>query len=145
MTVMDFGCGMGLFTIAMARLVGENGRVIAVDLQQPMLEVLGKRAQKAGVLRCVTLRHCEADSIGVSDSIDFALAFFSVHEVPDQRHLLAEIRDCLRDGGRLLIAEPIVHVPATAFQRTVSLAKEVGFTEKDRPGVRFSRAVLLSM
>ena len=49
MTVMDVGCGMGLFAIAMARLVGPTGKVIAVDLQQQMLDVLGKRALKAGV------------------------------------------------------------------------------------------------
>ena len=44
MTVLDFGCGMGLFAIALAKLVGETGKVIAVDLQQQMLDVLVKRA-----------------------------------------------------------------------------------------------------
>ena len=48
MTAMDFGCGMGMFSIAMAQLVGSKGRVIAVDLQQAMLDVLQKRARKAG-------------------------------------------------------------------------------------------------
>ena len=46
MTAMDFGCGMGMFSIAMAKLVGDKGRVIAVDLQQKMLDVLQKRARR---------------------------------------------------------------------------------------------------
>jgi 2-polyprenyl-3-methyl-5-hydroxy-6-metoxy-1,4-benzoquinol methylase len=49
MTVLDVGCGMGFFSIGMARMVGDEGRVIAVDLQQKMLDVLWRRAQRAGV------------------------------------------------------------------------------------------------
>lgn len=48
MTVMDVGCGMGLFSMPMARIVGNQGRVIAVDLQQEMFDVL-RRAEQAGV------------------------------------------------------------------------------------------------
>ena len=82
MTAMDFGCGMGLFSIAMAKLVGDGGRVIAVDLQQKMLDVLQKRAAKAGVADRITTHRCTAVSVGRSEPIDFALAFYSAHEVP---------------------------------------------------------------
>ena len=47
--MLDVGCGMGLFSLAMAKLVGDQGQVIAVDLQQKMLDVLRRRAEKAGV------------------------------------------------------------------------------------------------
>ena len=69
MTAMDFGCGMGLFAIAMARLAGENGRVIAVDLQQKMLDVASRRAERAGVLERMTFHRCEAKSIGVREPL----------------------------------------------------------------------------
>ena len=49
MTVLDVGPGMGFFTIPAARMVGNSGRVIAVDLQEKMLKSLVKRAEKAGV------------------------------------------------------------------------------------------------
>ena len=49
MTAMDFGCGMGFFSIPMAKLVEASGTVIAVDLQSQMLRTLRKRAEKAGV------------------------------------------------------------------------------------------------
>ena len=39
MSVLDFGCGMGIFSVAMARMVGDEGQVIAVDVQQQMLEL----------------------------------------------------------------------------------------------------------
>ena len=101
MTVMDFGCGMGMFSIAMAQLVGSKGRVIAVDLQQKMLDVLQKRARKAGVLDRIRTHRCEPDSIGLDEPVDFALAFYSAHEVPDLRRLLGEIHGSLRPQGRL--------------------------------------------
>lgn len=143
MTVMDFGCGMGMFAITLARLVGDQGQVIAIDLQQKMLDVLLKRATQQTVAERIRTHRCEADSMGFNAPIEFALAFYSVHEVPDQRRLLSEICACLRPKGRLLVAEPIRHVPAKDFETMVSFAKEIGFEEEERPCIRLSRAVVL--
>ena len=145
MTVMDFGCGMGMFAIAMGRLVGDQGQVIAVDLQQKMLDVLVKRAKRAGVAERIRTHRCEADSIGFDKAavIDFALAFYSVHEVPDQRRLLGEISALLRPEGHLLVVEPIKHVPDKDFEKMVSLAEEVGFAVDERPHTRLSTSVVL--
>jgi len=142
MTAMDFGCGMGLFSIAMAKFVGDGGRVIAVDLQQKMLDVLQKRAKKAGVVDRITTHRCEADSIGLTEPIDFALAFYSAHEVPDLRRLLGEIHGCLRAQGKLLLAEPIGHVTANDFQQMISVANEIGLQEDERPRIRMSHAAV---
>ena len=83
---------MGLFSIAMAKMVGKDGRVIAVDLQQQMLDVLERRARMAGVADRITAHRSEATSIGLTEPVDFALAFYSAHEVPDLRRLLTEIQ-----------------------------------------------------
>jgi ubiquinone/menaquinone biosynthesis C-methylase UbiE len=143
MTAMDFGCGMGFFAIPMARLVGSLGRVVTVDLQQEMLDVLCKRAAKAGVADRINACRCEPDSIGVGGEMDFVLAFYSVHEVPNQQRLLGEIHGCLCPRGSLLLVEPIGHVTASAFQRTLFLAEEAGFELQDRPRIRLSHAALL--
>lgn len=145
MTALDFGCGMGMFTIAMARLVGETGRVISVDLQQPMLDVLARRAARGQMAQRIRVHHCEAESIGLSETqaVDFALAFYCVHEVPEPNRLLGEIQALLRPGGRLLIAEPIGHVRTDAFARTLSQAGGHGFQVEDRPRIRLSHAVVL--
>ena len=49
MTVMDVGCGMGFFSIGMAKMVGDKGKVLSVDIQPKMLEITIKRAKRAGV------------------------------------------------------------------------------------------------
>ena len=85
MTVMDVGCGMGLFSIAMAKMVGDSGLVIAVDLQPKMLDVLWRRAAASGRGRPHSTSQMRAGSPGCRGQADFALAFMMVHEVPDQR------------------------------------------------------------
>jgi 2-polyprenyl-3-methyl-5-hydroxy-6-metoxy-1,4-benzoquinol methylase len=142
MTVMDVGCGMGFFSIAMARMVGENGTVIAVDFQQQMLDVLRRRAAKAGVVDRIRFHKCEQDSLGIDVQADFALAFMMVHEVPDPRRLLAEIYGCLNPGGKLLVAEPKIHVRGPAFRQTMAAAEDVGFRVAQEPPVRWCRAVV---
>jgi ubiquinone/menaquinone biosynthesis C-methylase UbiE len=142
MTVMDVGCGMGLFSIAMAKMVGDHGLVIAVDLQQKMLDVVRKRAEMHGVANRIRTHRCEANRLGIEVSVDFALAMMMVHEVPDQSRLLDEIHGCLKPGGKLLVAEPKIHVPGKAFAKTVTIAMELGFRPIGEPRVHGCRAVV---
>jgi len=128
MTVMDFGCGMGLFSIAMARLVGPKGRIVAADLQQKMLDVLKRRAAKAGVADRIDAHCCKADSIGYAKPVDLALAFYSIHEVPHPGQAIAEILGLLKPEGRFLVVEPIGHVDSAEFRTLISLSQKAGFT-----------------
>lgn len=144
MTVMDVGCGMGFFSIPMATFVGAEGRVLSVDLQRKMLDVLVERARKAGVFERIETHCCEAESIGVDRSVDFALAFYSAHEVPDQRRLLGDVYQCLRPSGHFLVVEPIGHVRASAFDKMLALSRGVGFKLEGQPHVRMSRTALLA-
>lgn len=139
--VLDLGCGAGFFTIGLARLAGPEGRVIAVDLQPEMLVKVEKRAQKAGLH--VYTHQPQPDQIGLKGPVDFALAFWMVHEVPNQQDFLSEVYRMLRLGGQLLVAEPMIHVNEKAFSKTCALAKDIGFELLPPPVVGFSWAVLL--
>lgn len=142
-TVLDFGCGMGFFSIPMARWVGRQGCVIAADLQAEMLQVLRRRAAKAGVANRIRTHRCQSDSVGIDQPIDFALAFYSAHEVPEPRRLFREIHQSLRSEAKLLIVEPVGHVSADDFQKMMSIAEGLGFWRQKGPPVRLSRTALL--
>ncbi len=135
---LDVGCGMGFNSLGLARLVGAGGRVIAVDVQPEMLEVLGKRAARAGLGERIETRVCAADRIGVSEPVGFAVAFWMVHEVPDAGQLMRDLHACLRPGGHLLIAEPRFHVSRGDFDEEIKLAEAAGLALVDRPKVRLS-------
>ena len=118
--------------------------MIAVDLQPQMLDMLRRRAEKAGVAGRIELRRCEKDRLGLAAQADFTLVFAMLHEVPDQPRLLAEIRDCLKPGGRLLLAEPPLHVTKKAFASELAEAEAAGFRIADRPRIRWAHAVVLA-
>jgi ubiquinone/menaquinone biosynthesis C-methylase UbiE len=141
MTVMDVGCGVGWFSIPMAKMVGEKGNVIAVDLQPQMLDMLRRRAEKAGVH--IELHQCQQDRLGLDVQADFAIVFAMLHEVPDQARLLGEIYSYLKPGSKLLLAEPPMHVSGKKFANEVAVGEEVGFQVIDRPRLRWSHAVVL--
>lgn len=143
--VADVGCGPGFFTIAMARLVGPTGRVIAADVQPEMFEMTRRHARRAGVEDRITFLRCERDRIGLSEQVDFVLAFYMVHEVPDRARLFAEIRSMLKPDGSFLFVEPKMHVPGAQFLESVRLATEAGLLATEQPVVRFSKAVLFEL
>ena len=141
MSVLDFGCGMGLFSIAAARLVGQTGRVFAIDLQPQMLSTLSNRATRAGVADRIQTHACPRDSLGIRVSCEFAIAFWSLHETPDQRVILSEVFELLAHGGRLLVAEPRGHVTGKAFDEMTAVAEAIGYRIDGQPAIRLSRAV----
>jgi SAM-dependent methyltransferase len=143
MKVLDIGCGAGFASLGIADLVGEEGLVISADIQPQMLNMVKKRTAKAGLHNRIRIHRCDSNHIGVEEEVDFAVAFFMIHEVPDSRAFLEELYALLKPGGRLFLSEPIVHVSGRDFERTVEEAQSIGFTVSERPGVRFSRAVVL--
>jgi ubiquinone/menaquinone biosynthesis C-methylase UbiE len=127
--VLDVGCGMGFFSLPIARMIGETGRVVCVDLQERMIKGLIKRAKKAGLTDRIDARTCGKNSLDVNDiagKIDFALAFALVHEVRDKERLFSEIYDSLNNDGKFLIVEPKGHVSDKDFEKTVFIAESAG-------------------
>jgi len=146
MTVMDVGCGMGFFSLDMARMVGPDGRVVCVDLQPRMIKALVRRASKAGLADRIDERLCSPDSLGLDDlagHIDFALVFAVVHEVPDAPALLAQLHSLLKSEGRLLLAEPRGHVSEGKFQKTLDIAENAGLSIVERPEIKKSHTAVL--
>ncbi|MBT8359090.1 MAG: class I SAM-dependent methyltransferase [Desulfobacterales bacterium] len=142
MTIFDIGCGMGYFTIGLAKLLGNKGKVIAIDLQPKMLNGVKLRAAKAGVIQQVQLQQCNSDDLGINDIGDFALTFWMVHEVPDIKHFMFQIFQSLKSKGKYLLVEPIIHVSKSKFLTIMDVALHTGFKRVDQPDISFSRAVL---
>jgi ubiquinone/menaquinone biosynthesis C-methylase UbiE len=143
MTVLDIGCGMGYNAIALARMVGERGRVIATDVQEKMLDVLRRRAERAGVARRIETRQSRPDSMGIDTEVDFAVAFWVVHEVPDAARLMEEVRSCLAPDAKFVVVEPQGYVSAESFREMLDVAEKAGLRVWDEPRIPFSRSAVL--
>jgi ubiquinone/menaquinone biosynthesis C-methylase UbiE len=147
MTVLEPGPGMGYFTLDLARIVGSSGRVVAVDIQEKMLAALGRRASKAGLGDRIERRLASPEHLGIDDlagRVDFIPAIFMVHEMPDAAAFFREALRALRPGGRLLVAEPKMHVHARAFETLMQTAADAGFAREGPAIFPGGRAALLA-
>jgi ubiquinone/menaquinone biosynthesis C-methylase UbiE len=140
--VLDYGCGPGTFTLDLAKMVGVDGKVFAVDLQQDMLDKLKKKTAGSHLPQ-LQIRKCDADRIGVTEHLDFALVFYVVHELPDQAKFFKEISQILKPGGRLLVVEPVFEVSKNAFKTTIEEAVKQGLTPVSPVKLLLSRGMLL--
>jgi ubiquinone/menaquinone biosynthesis C-methylase UbiE len=143
MTVLDLGCGPGYFTLDLARMVGQSGRIIAADLQEGMLQKIRDKIRDTEFTERITLHKCEQDRINFSNTVDFVLAFYMIHEIPKKEEIFREIASILRPAGCFFMVEPPFHVSKAAFEETIKKALGAGFKLDHRPEVLFSKAAFL--
>lgn len=144
-TVMDVGCGPGFFTIDMAKMVGESGKVIAADLQQQMLEKVRKKAVRKKMIPRMEFHTCRPDSIGYNGNVDFILAFYMIHETTNPKKVLGEMRSMLCERGKILIVEPKMHVSRQLFKEMLDEAAEEGLKPVEFPEGKGGRSVLFGV
>lgn len=143
MTALDYGCGPGFFTLDMAQLVGESGRVIAADLQQEMLDIVAGKLRKRALENRVKLHKCGGGE-AIQDKADFVLLFYVLHEVPDKAALFRELDSVLKPDGRILLVEPPLHVSKRVFAEELGIARDAGFVPVgNMQGFSINKAALL--
>jgi 2-polyprenyl-3-methyl-5-hydroxy-6-metoxy-1,4-benzoquinol methylase len=104
-TICDLGCGNGFYTLKLAELVGEKGRVLAVDIQQEMLHLLEDRAEKAGIDNVEPILGTLIDPNLPEGKLDLVLLVDVYHELSHPEHVLRAIRQSLKPTGRMVLVE----------------------------------------
>lgn len=105
MTVCDLGCGNGFYTLKLAKEVGPEGKVLAVEIQQEMLDLLAKRAEKAGVKNYQPILGTVADPKLPGGAVDLILIVDVYHEMDHPVEMLAAMRKSLSKTGRMVLVE----------------------------------------
>ncbi len=105
MMVCDMGCGNGFYSLQMAKLVGEKGKVYAVDIQPEMLKFLKERAEKAKVTNIEPVLGKLWDPQLPAGKIDLILLVDVYHEFSHPEQMLAGMRKALAPGGRIVLVE----------------------------------------
>ncbi len=100
--VLDYGCGIGSYTIPAAQIVGDAGTVYALDMHPLAIETVQRRARKENLSNVKTI-HSDLDTGLAAQSVDVVLLYDVFHMVPDQPALLRELHRVLKPGGRLSV------------------------------------------
>ena len=128
-TVLELGPGPGYYTIEASRMVGESGRILCVDLQPGMLELLARRLSENAVANAEMIV-ADATRLPLADAcVDLAFLVTVLGEVPDRPAALAELRRVLKPGGTLAFTETLGD-PDYVFQGSLrDLGRAMGFQE----------------
>ena len=122
-TVCDLGCGNGFYTLKLAQLVGEKGRVLAVDIQREMLGLLKDRAAAEKVTNVETVLGTVVDPKLPANSVDLVLLVDVYHEFSHPEQMLAAIRRSLKPKGRVALVEFRAEDPAVPIKPLHKMSK----------------------
>ncbi len=103
--VADVGPGTGYYTWRLAQKVGSKGKVIAVDVQQTMLDLTAATLKKHQLSNVQLLLGNETDPRLPPDSLDLVLMVNSYHEFSEPEAMMAAVNRSLKPGGRLVVIE----------------------------------------
>lgn len=103
--VVDFGAGSGFHTMKLSKLVGAQGKVLAVDIQPQMLDIIRKRVKKDKISNVELIQNTEKDPKLPANAVDMVLMVDVYHELSYPYEVTAELVKALKPGGRLVFVE----------------------------------------
>ena len=143
MTVVDLGCGLGFNSMGLAKLVGNSGKVVALDIQQKMLDGVMKRAKKMGIKSRIEPHLALKNDLNLHVKAQFILAFYMVHEVSDPDRFIAQVADNLSVGGLFMMVEPPFHVSKKEFHKSIAQIETSGLVLEESYKILFGRTAVL--
>ena len=144
MHVLDLGCGSGAFTPFIARAVGEEGKVYALDIQPDMLKQLENKLSKPENQDIRNIKLIEGSAYELpfeESSLDLVNMVTVLQEIPDKNRALQEIRRVLKPNGVLAVSELFPDPDYPWKSTTIKLGTEAGFVVDEISGNFFNYTV----
>jgi ubiquinone/menaquinone biosynthesis C-methylase UbiE len=140
MTVVDVGCGQGGFTASLAKLVGEKGKILAVDVSDEYMKEFVERLDKYCVKDRVTFIQADGTDLGgvlpmcVADVVTGFRLLEELKRCEDMPSIIREMVRVVKDGGKVCLIELSTAARNEAEEAYIRLHRESGdcFFEQDK-------------
>lgn len=139
MTVCDMGCGSGYYALDIAKLIGKEGKVLAVDVQPQMLRMLRTRIKKAKIDNIEPILGTYTDPKLAPESCDLIFCVDVYHEFSHPEHMLAQMRKALKKDGLLLLVEFRAEDPTVPIYPEHKMTREQVTKEMTANGFKFAK------
>jgi ubiquinone/menaquinone biosynthesis C-methylase UbiE len=134
--VADLGAGSGYFTFRIAPRIGPGGKVLAVEIQDEMIETLRQRAAEQKITNVEVVKGSDRDPNLPANGVDLVLMVDVYHELAYPFEVMTRVRKALKPGGRVVFVEyrqedpqvPIKEVHKMSVAQLEKEMKAVGFT-----------------
>lgn len=133
----DIGCGIGYFSIPASKIVGESGKIFAMDISKEMLQEVDLKVKENDITNIETILTEENDLKLNYDNATIAFISTVLHEVQDKEKFINEIKRCVCPNGRIAIVEwqkirgefgpPVDH--RLDKSEVISIVDKLGFSE----------------
>ena len=143
MAVLDLGCGPGRLTVPLAQRVGDHGQVVAVDIQDGMLDRAREKARAANLANVQFVPAAAGQADLGRDRFDRAFLVTVLGEIPDRDAALKEVFSALKPGGLLSVTEVVFDPHFQSYQSVAQRAATAGFREAAHQGNRFAFTLIL--
>ena len=124
MTICDMGCGNGFYTLQLATMVGEKGRVLAVDVQPEMLKLLRDRMEKQGIENITPILGSFHNPRLPADEVDIMFCVDVYHEFSHPEQMLQAMRESLKPDGVVVLLEFRAEDPDVPIKRLHKMSKK---------------------
>lgn len=136
-TAVDLGAGTGYFTLPMARKVEATGTVLAVDIQQEMLDIIDERIAAEGLRNVRTVLASERDPMLPPNAADLVLLVDAYHEFSYPREVMTGVFQALRSGGKVILIEYRAEDPGVPIKRLHKMTARQAIREMETVGLQW--------
>jgi ubiquinone/menaquinone biosynthesis C-methylase UbiE len=135
-TVADLGAGSGYYSFRIAPLVGPAGKVLAVDIEPSMLEIIEARARRESIVNVQTVRSTAQDPHLPPASVDLVFMVDVYHELEYPYEIMQKVREALKPGGRVALIEYRAEDPAVMIKSVHKMSQAQILREMQAVGLR---------
>lgn len=140
-TIADLGAGSGYYSFRIAPLVGEDGKVLAIDVEPRMLRIVSERAKRDRVANVFTVLSTASDPNLPANSVDLLFMVDVYHELEFPLEMMLKVREALKPGGRVALIEYRAEDPEVMIKPVHKMTERQIIRELTAAGFRHQKTI----